>query len=205
MSSALDRWISTLSRGSLAALAIGVGIIVIIASDPPQTVCDTQISHFKEVQAKFLFPELAKKNYTGASFKQLFSYCEKGNSPGACFEFFNQLRNLLRDLDTLSQECVSQVALVEEVEKALWTGAKFMTKAAWGAQAPLSVSDKNGWLDNSDIALFCQIKSHIEVYYGSSDWESYREKLFVELPGAKNLPRKDTWERILLSTDCRRF
>ena len=80
-----------------------------------------------------------------------------------------------------------------------------MHNAAWGTQPPASYVEKQGWLDTSDVALFCQLRGHIELYYGTSDWESYRDRLFTELPGAKNLPRKDTWEKMLLSTDCRKF
>ena len=56
----MDRWLASLSRGALATLVIGGGILFIILSDPPVGVCDTQKNVFKENMTPFLF--LDKKN-----------------------------------------------------------------------------------------------------------------------------------------------
>ncbi|MGE0764580.1 MAG: hypothetical protein AB7N80_14995 [Bdellovibrionales bacterium] len=206
MASQLDRWLATLSRGTLATLAISAGILFIIFSDPPHTVCQAQLNFLRDQQKGFLFADPGNKKLArGASFQQMAEYCQRGDGPGACYELFAKMRVLVRDLQSVPAECASQAAAIDEVKAALWGTAKFMTKTAWGKVPPVAYQDKFGWLDVADIALFCGLKAQIIRFYGESDWDSYREGLFRDLPGAKDLQRKNAWEKMILSEDCRRY
>lgn len=210
MASYLDRWLSTLPRNILAFSAIVGGIIFIILADPPHTVCDSQIELLKTQQSGFVFkeapaPGAKKKGSTiRASFTTLYDYCQQNAGPGGCYELFAATRSLVEDLQVVPNECASDLASVSEVKKILWAMSEFMARAAWGEKPPSAYLEKFGWLDTADVALFCTIKRQIEKTYGESSWVSFTEKLFRELPGAKDLPRKEAWEKLILS-DCHRY
>lgn len=206
MASQLDRWLSTLSRGTIAIIAIGGGILFIIFSNPPRTVCHSQIEFLQEQQKAFLFPETDEATLAKTpGFVKMFEYCERGGGPGACYELFQKMRTLSQDLVAVPDECAARAAKLSEVEEALKKTIHLMVKAAWGVKPPESYMDKFGWLDVADVSLFCGLKNQIIRLYGESTWDAYRERLFHELPGAKDLPRKTAWEKLLLSEDCRRY
>lgn len=205
MASSLDRWLSTLSRGTLATLAIGGGILFIVLSDPPRNQCDAQFDYVKQQQAGFLFASEDKSVAKGVSYKQLKEYCEKSPGPGACYEFFGKLRIMIRDLQTIPDECAGRAGGINEIKEAVWGAAKFMVNSAWGEKPPDNYMERFGWLDQADVALYCSLNAQIVRMYGQGAWDSYRETLFSELPGAKDLPRKEAWPRMLLSEDCRRY
>lgn len=206
MASPLDQWIRTLSKGTLAALVIGIGILFIIFSDPPRTVCDSQLDAVKKQQASFLFPDqMDKKDPKGTSFKALYTYCKNSPGPGACYELFAKLRLLVRDLNSVPNECTSSLAGESAIQMALWMPIKLMVESAWGTKPPEGLVEKLCWLDSSDIGLFCNLSSWIVRIYGQPAWEGYRESLFKDLPGAASLGRKEAWERMLLSVDCPKY
>jgi len=206
MASSLDRWLATLSRGTIAIIAIGGGILFIILSNPPRTVCDSQIEFLKEQQKGFLFsdPEdpAAKRV---PSFAKMHEYCERAGGPGGCYELFQKMRTLSQDLLAVPEECAVKASKLSEVEEALKKTVHLMVTAAWGTKPPDSYMDKFGWLDVADVNLFCGLKTQVIRFYGEGTWDNYRERLFHELPGAKDLPRKTAWEKLLLSEDCRRY
>jgi len=206
MASALDRWLATLSRGTIAVLTIGGGIIFIVLSDPPHTVCDSQMELLRQQQKGFLFEDPKdKKAKLLPSFASMLDYCEKGNGPGACYELFGKMRKVSQDIASVPTECGAKAGAIKEVKSALWGTVDFMVKAAWGTKPPAAAMEKFGWLDAADIALFCSLQTEIIRIYGQASWDSYRESLFHELPGAKDLPRKSAWEKLILSEPCNRY
>ncbi len=186
-------------------MAIGGGILFIVISDPPRTVCFSQTDYLQEQQQGFLFSDPKAPESRKPSFTRMFEYCEKNNGPGGCYEFFSKMRLLSQDLQSVPDECTGRAGGFQEIENALWKTMNLMVRAAWGSVPPKSYPEKFGWLDAADIALYCSLKTQLIRLYGNSTWENYREKLFHELPGAKDLPRKDTWEKILLSEECRKY
>ena len=195
-----------MSRGTLATVAIAAGILFIIFSDPPQTLCQSQLNFLKEQQKGFLFAAGAKeKAVRGGNFQQMAQYCQRGDGPGACYEVFAKMRVVVRDLASVPEECTGAVADIPEIKQALWGTVQYMSKAAWGKVPPAGYLEKLGWLDQADVALFCGLKTQIIRFYGNSAWDNYRETLFTDLPGAKALQRKEAWEKMLISEDCRRY
>lgn len=206
MASSLDRWLATLSRRTLAALAIGGGILFIIMTSPPRTVCDSQIDHIREQQKGFLFADKSPKGQAKPiGIKSMTEYCRQGRGPGACYELFARIRSLTRDLELVPQECAEDVGAVSEVKGAIKSSLSLITQLAWGEKAPGSLVEKLAWMDVADVALFCGLKRQAIRLYGDSFWESMREQLMKDLPGAKDLPRKDVWEKSIVSEDCQRF
>lgn len=206
MASPIENWLATASRNTVAVVAIGVGILLIILFNPPTTVCDTQFEMFQKLQKGFLFVgDADRKTKKLPSFGQLYEYCKQGTSPGACYELFAQLRTLLRDLDTVPAACSSAVGGSDQVREALWKSVELIVRLAWGDKPPGSVAEKFGWLDTADLALFCGLRQHITTYYGDGAWDGFQERMFKDLPGAKDVPRKAAWDTMILSEICNRY
>jgi hypothetical protein len=206
MASKLDRWIASFSRHTIATVVIAGGILFFIISSPPRTLCDTQIEYFTSQQNGFLFKDPNDKLKTRPpDFARMHEYCEQGNGPGACYELFARLRRMNGDLDAIPPECESAAGKISELRKALWGAQEILVRAGWGAKPPQAYQEKFGWLDTADVALFCALKTQLVRFAGQGEWDQYQEKLFHELPGAKDLPRKEAWEKMLVSEDCRRY
>jgi len=206
MASGFDRWLATASRNTLAFLIIGLGIILIIVFNPPHTICDSQVAQIRELQKGFVFRDKTDREaMKKASFVEMSNYCKLGNTPGACYELFAKLRDLVRDLTTVPQDCASTVGAINEIQLVLQESADLMARIAWTEKMPESHVDKFGWLDPADMSLFCALKEQYIRLLGQAVWDNYRERLFRELPGAKDLPRKMAWERMILSENCSRY
>ena len=203
----LDRFLQNLSKTVLATGAIALGIAFIVLSDPPHTLCDTQIDNLKKTQNTFLY----KKSFSSAdgfniSKMEYFSdYCKKTNTSGGCYELFMLLKTLMVDLSSISSECNGAVADEGIIKSVVWKNLELMTKLAWGHKPPEGTFEKLGWLNSADMNLFCKLKRLSFKYYGRSEWNAFREKIFKKLPGSDSLNRNRIWELSILSLNCQSY
>lgn len=200
-----DQWLKSLSKTTLAALAIGLGIGFILLSDPPHTVCDSQLEVFRKSQAGVLFPPTDQKAIKTSQIERGVTDCKATNAPGGCYRLFLDLRKLLSDLGSVPEECRGSVSDITEVRKAIWNNLDLLIRIAWGAKPPQTYLDKYNWLDPADLSLFCSLKRAAELYYGDSAWVDFRERYFSDLPGSADLPRTQAWELMLLSVNCSQY
>lgn len=201
----MQQILSQLPKGLLAFLVIFGGILLIILSDPPRSVCDAQIEVFKNTQQSFLYKDPESKIEKTTRFEQLFDYCKATNSPGGCLELFQLTKRMLDDLNSVPSECRSTVASLSEVKKAISYISELLVRLAWGETPPGTYSQKFGWLDVADISLFCRLKDRHVEYFGQNSWNTLREKLLKELPGANGLSRAQAWDFSILSENCARY
>lgn len=202
----MGNWFNGFSKNALAFLAIAAGIIFIIATSPPHTVCDSQIEVIKDSQKHFLYKDPPKsKVIKTTEYQALFERCKASNDPGGCYELFQKIKILLDDLTTLSQECASAGGSIDEVKKALWESIDLIVRLAWGEKPPPAYNAKFNWLDKADVTLFCNLKAKIGYVFGESAYDSFRERLMKDLPGAKDLTRQQVWEMSLFSENCSRY
>lgn len=201
----MDQLFNTLPKGLLAFLIIGAGILFIVLSDPPHTVCDSQIVVFKDAQKHFLFLDPDDKLAKVTHYQKLRDRCKMTNSPGGCFELFNEMKTMLRDFSGVPDECAPKVGNLTEVDKSLWEMAGLMVQLAWGEKPPTTYNQKFGWLDTADISLFCQLKYYLVEMYGQDAWAQFRERMMSTLPGAKNMARNQVWDLTILSENCSRY
>jgi hypothetical protein len=206
-----------------AVLLIGVGMLFVIQK--PASVCDAQLVLFKEAQAGLLYPRVLKGNsQRPAIFNRLLDTCKIGNGPGACYELFNSLRKLLRDLNGSPQECMVPFGEVPEIQSALKKGTELLVMLAWGSQPPEAGLAKFGWLETLDLSLYCQLKTvHLQIY-GNEAWEEFRKATVAKLPGEAEvikdgvcencesikkapavLSTEEIWTRSLFSLRCDQF
>ncbi len=201
----MNQFLNQLSKGTLAILVIGAGILFIIVNDPPRTICDIQVERFRESQQRFLYSEKRGVVEMRPEFERLINHCKATNSPGGCLEFFLQLRTLGADLNKVSSECRRAVGRIGQLKSRILESMELMTRLAWGDRPPLNYNVKFGWLDVADMSLFCSLRGHLELFYGQSEWDSFRETMFKELPGINELERNVAWELMILSENCARF
>lgn len=206
----MDKWLSAIPKGLLAFGAIGIGTLFIIFSDPPHTLCDTQLEVLRKSQEGFLTPDPSLKIATTPLFQKLMTQCKISNSPGGCYEYFMQMKQLLEDIKDVPDECAPVVPSgnltnSDAIQPALFQTLKLLVQLAWGEKPPETYHEKFGWLDTADLSLFCDLRRTVQELYGRQPWEQFQESMFRELPGAANMTRKQAWEVMLLSVNCDRY
>lgn len=199
----MDQLLASLPARVLAIGAIIIGFLFFLLNDPPRTVCDVQMEIFKKEQEKFLYP--SESGVRKPEIDKDFERCRQGAGPGGCFELFRKLKKLAVDLENLPGECVSDAASHGEIQKGVWGSLKLMVLLAWGETPPLSYVRRNGWLDTSDVALFCKLKTQAVEIFGREAWIQFRDQATSGLPGADRLPKDQIWQRSLVSATCENY
>jgi len=200
----MDKFLAGIPKNTLAFLAIVGGMLLIILTQPPVSVCDAQLDVIKASQRLLLFKDPKSKMVKTTKFETLRDRCKATNDPGGCYELFQASKLLLQDLETLSRDCASAAGGVPEIKRALWDTMDLLVRLAWGEKPP-SAYAKFGWLDTADVSLFCKMKNRLQVIFGEPTWNRYRDKMMVELPGAKELPRNQVWDMSIFSENCARY
>jgi hypothetical protein len=197
--------LESMPKGLLAVLLILGGILFIVLSHPPHTVCDSQIEVVNKNQRKFLVRDSKSKFAVTSRYNRLREQCFNTNTPGGCYELFHEMKTLVYDLRNLPVECASMLSDEDRYKKAIWDSTDLLVMLAWGKSPPSSPSAKFGWLEISDIALFCGLKERIIAMYGEEDWQSFYERKLTDLPGVGDLSRNQAWELSLFSENCSRY
>ena len=201
----MDKWLQQLPKPVLVFGALLLGTAFIVLSDPPRTVCDTQLSDFKKSQKGIIFSKNTEDEKEKTRMQRLQGICLQTNSVGGCLEYFRSLRILLGQVDKASYECRPKFFAVKEVSETFQEGVEVLVKAAWGEVPPQEASDKYGWLEAYDMNLYCQIRDQLIFYKGKENWQKLKLKLLKSLPGTQAMPRQGVLRRSLLSESCRRF
>lgn len=209
----MDALLRVIPKNLIAFLAITGGILFIVLSQPPHTVCDSQLEVIKKAQEKFLYKDPKSKKVNTTRYQTLYDHCKITNNPGGCYELFQEMKVLLYDLGTLSSECSGPLGAVPEHKRALWDVTELLIRLAWGDKPPESYHAKFGWLDTADVSLYCRLKERIIAFYGDAAWTRFREPYLnpknqnnvKELPGSKDMTRNQIWDMSLLSENCARY
>ena len=196
-------WFKSLPKTIFVMIVIGAGILFIVISDPPRTVCDSQIEAFKKTTDSLLgLNKIKNPNRKETRLQRLIETCKSTNSPGGCYELFASIKQTTKDIRTVSPECYGKLSSDAGVKEVIWQSLELMVKIAWGTKPPEAVSLKSGWLDPSDLNLFCELKKAAIDLYSLERWNAFMEPYFQSLPGATALGRAETWQRMLFSTNC---
>ncbi|WP_374029806.1 hypothetical protein [Bdellovibrio bacteriovorus] len=220
----MENFINSLPKPVLAFLAILVGIVVFMIVSPPHTVCDTQATTLRELQAGNIFPTEVKKNKIPPAITRAKEACQLGNSPGSCYEYFLALKKVADDVGKASSECTTQLFNINEVKAALNDGLELMVRLAWGIKPPEPGLERFGWMQEAEIANFCRLKSIFIRANGEEGWIAFRQRVVAKLPGEEIPPPSDPaqvaveprpatavmseqeiWNRSLFSVRCESF
>lgn len=220
----MENFINSLPKPVLAFLAILVGILVFMLISPPHTVCDTQATTFKELQAGNIFATKVKKNTIPPSIVRAKEACQLGNSAGSCYEYFMVLKKVADDIGKSSSECTNQIFNINEVKAAMNDGIEMMVRLAWGIAPPEPGLERFGWMQESELAIFCRLRGVYLRSNGEEGWASLKQKIVAKLPGeevpvstdptavavepkkAKDImSEQDIWNRSLFSVRCEAY
>ncbi|MBX7232674.1 MAG: hypothetical protein K1X29_11370 [Bdellovibrionales bacterium] len=192
-------------KSVIVFVIISIGILFILFSNPPYTICDSQLNTLKATQNVFIYPQDTHHIKKKSEYEKLIKQCKITNSPGGCYELFYRLKILLKDLNAIPSECHEKVGDEDAIKKAIWESLELMVKIAWSTKPPASYYEKFNWLEPTDILLYCQLRSIAEKIYGPSKWGTFREKMLSQLPGISQIDRNKSWEMMLLSTNCEKY
>lgn len=192
--------IRNLPKPLLALIVLVIAAIFFMVANPPHTICDTQSEVFKEAQKGNIFPNQVQvknvKQKIPAQINQVKEGCQLGNSAGACYDYFTALKNIAVDIGKSSSECMGTLIEIPEAKKAIVDGIEVMARLAWGHQPPELGPSRFGWLQDSEVAVFCRLKNIYIRGVGEDSWTQLRRNVYSKLPG-ENIIRTDEPEQIV--------
>ncbi len=198
----MDQFLNSLPRWALVGGSLAIGLFLILLFNPPHTACDSQFEIFQKSETPFLYKDAAKKFDLDTGYEKTKKMCAENRLPGSCFQFFEGIRLLVKDLKTISLECRPKISARSEVSNALWDGLGFIFELAWGTTPPKSYYDKAGWLDSTHMTIFCDLQKFVQDSFSQDDWVQFREKTLTSLPGANTIGRAEAWNRSLFTLKC---
>lgn len=197
----IDNLLNSMPRWMLAGLAILIGFVVIVANDPPHTVCDSQLELFKQEQADFLYGQ----GRTPPLIKHQLSNCEDSAGPGGCYELISRLKKLNQDLDLIPHQCSETFGKEDDLKGFILRSMKLMVQISWGDRGPASEYKRSSWMDTSDLAVFCGLRKHAEQFYGVDALDGWREGVLGSLPEADKMDHESLYSKSLFATPCEAF
>ena len=172
-------------KGLIIALVLLAGVIGVVVFRPPHRLCDSKLDMLRDLQKGKVFAGQGKvMSRSPMAIRQVES-CKLGNSPGACLELFTTLRGLDHDLQEIPAECSEDLKGLGEISFALKEGISLLVQIAWGEDAPEKTIGpiRQGWLESSDLALFCHLKELFLKIYGPEETDQFRLAVYSRLPG----------------------
>jgi hypothetical protein len=164
----------------LVFFVIAIGIVLIVFLQEPHTVCHSQIEQATKNLRGQIFPSKGKSMALAPKYPKFRESCKIGNSPGACFEYFQVLKKVANEFNAISYECAGDFAQVPAVQKSITEGLDLIAMLAWGEQPP---EVKTGWLESPDLVLFCKLKELYLNAFGSEQFAEFRNYVIAKLPG----------------------
>lgn len=200
----MEQWLLRLPRSLLGLLVVGAILIYFIVSDPPQSACDAQMASVQEYLDRYVSRAKEDGWSYKSGFRDKYRACLKANSLGGCLVLIKRFKKFERQMRKVPKECSSH-RLVAAKQKNYAMAIQLMAQLAWGAEPPSSLFEKKGWLDDESLALYCRLKKEHQRFYGSTAFRSLQESSLSGLPGAKELTRKQRWDRSLYSLPCKPY
>ncbi len=201
----MDQLLRNFPTRVIAIGAIVIGLLFIVLNDPPRTVCDSQLQVFAESQKRFLYPSEKNGVVLRPEFDRHLEMCKREPTPGGCSAFFEKIKKMTEDIENIPRNCGASAAAASEIKRGLWTSIDLMVRLAWGEKPPLTYTQRNGWFDMADVALFCRLKRQATEIFGTERWNEFRNAMLGELPGATPIGFEQSWQRSILSTTCENY
>lgn len=167
----------------IVIVAILGGVLLVFFGQAPHSPCDSQKEIFLESQKGLLFPKIEKKQRLPAQYFRFADSCKTVLMPGSCYELFALLKKTLRDVQAAPQDCSEQFSEIPELKRAIRESIGVMVEIAWGKHTPEEGQQKFGWLEISDLALFCQLKRNYIKIFGQDQFDDLKMKVLSQLPG----------------------
>lgn len=186
----------------IASLFLVAGVVFILLNDPPHTFCDTQVEHFKKVQKGILYKDSKDFHKEKSLLERKRQFCQKEQAPGTCYEYFEYLKRLLKDLKLLSEECAPKILQSGEVKGAFSKALSLITALAWREEILTGKVSKYNWLGRPDLFLFCELKNKYIMTYGREDYQRLEQGILNLLPFDKKYSLALIHKKTILSEKC---
>ncbi|MES2964928.1 MAG: hypothetical protein V4760_13640, partial [Bdellovibrionota bacterium] len=115
---------------------------------------------------------------------------------------FQRLKKMQADLVNVPGHCSEDAMADAKISGGLLQSLKLMGQIAWGENGPTSILKRSGWLDASDVALFCDLKKSAIRLMGKLEFETWRDSVVATYPGADLLEGDQAYQRSLFATSC---
>lgn len=181
----LDAAIQKIPRPVLIIGVLVLALAFFVYQEPLKDECGIQGEKFKKNMTGTLFgfrTQDKKTQYPKINFWS--DRCRRGNSIGSCSEYFEGLRVTVRELKNVSEKC--QLPLFEAnpaLRTYLQDAVRIIPLVAWGEVPPKGLSERMGWLNESDVRTFCYLKNTYTRLLGEERYLAVRESVYREYPG----------------------
>ncbi len=152
---------------------------LVFLDNPMTTVCDTQIADFASGQNGKLFPravQVLDPLTGGPHFENTLNksrdsciYSLKG---AGCYSYFKIVQGVLNDFKKLNKECLLKLSEKPIIIKLFSDYTATMTQLAWGERPPTTQLNKKGWLSDTEIKTFCQVRKYYNIFYPPAQWDN---------------------------------
>jgi hypothetical protein len=182
----LDDIVQKIPRPILVIGVLVTALGLIISQNPLQDGCDVQLTNFSRVVRGILTGYKTQKKLTQfAQIENFKSLCREGNSQGACENYYLALKKMTDGLKMIDDKCIPKlVENYENMNVVISNAIQIMALNAWGEKPPASVSERMGWLAESQIFTFCRLKAQFVRLSSEEDYKKLRAKTYAEFPDA---------------------
>jgi hypothetical protein len=202
----MNELIKKIPRPILVLVILVIGVAIALLSSPPGSICDVEVGKMQKALVGVIYTSKIKSQIKSAIFPRALPVCRQGNSSGACFEFFMSLRKIIEAITEISDSCQTQALSREDIQGQLKIGLQLLVQLAWGESPPDSGPAKAGWLEVSELTLFCNVEQRLKDAMDEDVWLGFRSSVLNQLPsGALNLSAEERVIRSLFSINCDSF
>ncbi len=169
----------------LVFLVFTLGIGAFFIFERPYDQCDAVAEGSRMALVGVLFPRTTKDGVSVApTLPKAVRDCKILNSAGGCVDFFSQARSVVREFE-VSVGCESRLGEVSEFRGVLEQVLVLLSQIAWGDGPPPEGERGLGWLETSELSLFCQARQAYLNAFGETVLQETMRKIFSSLPGEK--------------------
>lgn len=191
--------LNKIPRHILVIIVLGAGALLIFLGDPPKDICDTQVDVFFQSQKGNM---TSLKGAVSGFWKRSAKYCSEAKTLGGCAEFHSSVKNILRDIDITSYECIPRLLEQEGLLSTLQNSMSLMVKLAWGEAPPELGPSVYGWMSMQELGIYCRLKLYLERALGEEKWEVFARGVIKKLPQSDQLSFQESFDRSLFSVRC---
>jgi hypothetical protein len=202
MDAKFQLWLNSLPKPVLIAGALIIIMILVKIMRPGHTKCDAQKLLFRERMIGVLFPD-SKKEYVTLRLKKDHDLCSSTRDAGGCLDYLSTLKLVADEVQALGRVCGRVAADPPEADAAIKQATQLLAEVAWGDKAPEAYLDRVGWMDESQVLLFCRLKKFQVEMHGQDAWEIFKATTLKTLPGAKETESpEESFKLSLFSVPC---
>lgn len=194
--------ILSLPKHILAVLVIVLGILFFVLQDPPQTVCDIQEASYKDQNQSLLFEQKSSSTKSSRINTNIRS-CLDNNTPGACYDLFQNVRELIHSFKVIHSECYTQIIQIPQVKQAFQTVYRLFVTISFNDGDEGNAPQPLRWLTFNDVTLFCHLRRQIELLLGLEFANNLDKTIYEQ--SSLELSFSQFSRFSILSQDCQQY